>query len=56
MPPSRLDGSAALAAANTNAQVTGADRRTLEAIFRHPLSHGLARREVVLLINAIGAA
>jgi hypothetical protein len=56
MPPSRLDGSAALAAANTNAQVTGADRRTLEAIFRHPLSHGLAWREVVLLINAVGAA
>jgi hypothetical protein len=39
-----------------NSQATGSDRRTLDAIFRHPLSHGLAWREVVLLINAIGSA
>jgi hypothetical protein len=56
MPPSHLDGSAALAAANANAQVTGADRRTLDAIFRHPLSHGLSWRDVVLLMSAIGSA
>jgi hypothetical protein len=56
MSPSHLDGSATLAAANSNSQVTGADRRTLDAIFRHPLSHGLSWREVVLLISAIGNA
>lgn len=39
-----------------NSQATGSDRRTLDAIFRHPVSHGLAWREVVSLINAIGNA
>jgi len=41
---------------NRNSQATGADRRTLDAIFQHPLAHGLSWREVVLLINAIGSA
>jgi hypothetical protein len=41
---------------NVNAPLTGADRRTLEAIFRHPLSHNLARREVVALFTALGGA
>jgi hypothetical protein len=50
------DGPAALAAANAITQVTGGDRRTLDAIFRHPLSHGLSWREVVALIKAIGSA
>jgi hypothetical protein len=36
--------------------LTGADRRTLDAIFRHPLAHNLAWREVVGLIGAIGDA
>jgi len=35
---------------------TGADRRTLEAIFQHPLSHNLAWREVVALMGAVGEA
>jgi hypothetical protein len=43
-------------AANLNAGVTGVDRRTLEAIFRHPLSHNLSWREVVSLFTAIGGA
>jgi hypothetical protein len=34
--------------------VTGPHRRTLEAIFQHPLSHNLAWRDVVSLISAIG--
>ncbi|MEP7209629.1 MAG: hypothetical protein ABI740_02225 [Alphaproteobacteria bacterium] len=34
--------------------VTGVDRRTLDTIFRHPLSHNLAWREVVSLITTIG--
>jgi hypothetical protein len=34
--------------------VTGVDRRTLDTIFQHPLSHNLAWREVVTLITTIG--
>jgi hypothetical protein len=41
-------------ASNLNAAVTGADRRTLDAVFRHPLSHNLSWREVVALVSAIG--
>jgi hypothetical protein len=44
------------AALNLNAAVTGVDRRTLDAIFRHPLSHNLSWREVVNLFKAIGDA
>jgi hypothetical protein len=44
------------AASNLNATVTGADRRTLDAIFRHPLAHNLSWREVVSLVSAIGEA
>jgi hypothetical protein len=44
------------AALNSNASATGLDRRTLDAIFRHPLSHSLSWREVVSLMTAIGAA
>jgi hypothetical protein len=42
--------------ANLSASVTGVDRRTLDAIFRHPLSHNLSWREVVGLFTAIGGA
>jgi hypothetical protein len=55
LPPDTRDESAPQAA-NDITQISGSDRRTLEAIFRHPLSHGLSWREVVLLINAIGSA
>jgi hypothetical protein len=41
---------------NRNGAVTGADRRTLDAIFRHPLSHNLSWRDVVSLFTAIGGA
>jgi hypothetical protein len=44
------------AASNLNATVTGADRRTLDAIFRHPLAHNLSWREVVALMGTIGGA
>jgi len=44
------------AAPNLNADVTGVDRRTLDAIFRHPVSHNLSWREVVNLFTAIGGA
>jgi hypothetical protein len=44
------------ATSNLSATVTGVDRRTLDAIFRHPLSHNLSWREVVALVAAIGAA
>jgi hypothetical protein len=43
-------------ASNLNAAVTGVDRRTLDAIFRHPLAHNLAWREVVSLFASIGDA
>jgi hypothetical protein len=43
-------------ASNLNVAVTGVDRRTLDAIFRHPLSHNLSWREVVSLFTAIGGA
>ena len=43
-------------AANLNAAETGVDRRTLDAIFRHPLAHNLSWREVVNLFGAIGGA
>ena len=45
-----------LPAANSNAAVTGVYRRTLDTIFRHPLSHNLSWREVVNLFTAIGGA
>ncbi len=44
------------AASNLAATVSGADRRTLDAIFRHPLSHNLEWREIVSLFNAIGGS
>ncbi len=44
------------AAANLNDAVTGLGRRTLDAIFRHPLSHNLAWREVITLFAGIGGA
>ena len=40
---------------NLNAQSTGVERRTLAAIFRHPLAHNLAWREVASLFAAIGS-
>jgi hypothetical protein len=43
-------------APNLNAAVTGLDRRTLDAIFGHPLAHNLSWREVVALFTTIGAA
>jgi hypothetical protein len=43
-------------AQNRNEAVTGQDRRTLDAIFRHPLAHNLSWREVVALIAGIGEA
>jgi hypothetical protein len=45
-----------VAAADPNPSVTGADRRTLDAIFQHPLAHNLSWREVVNLVTAIGTA
>jgi hypothetical protein len=36
--------------------LTGAHRRTLEAIFRHPLAHNLEWREVVHLMDQLGAS
>jgi hypothetical protein len=39
-----------------NAGATGHDRRTLDAIFRHPLAHSLAWRDVVALLNGLGGA
>ena len=39
---------------NLNAGARGPDRRTLDGIFRHPLSHNLSWREVVNLMTAIG--
>jgi len=44
------------AASNLNATVTGSDRRTLDAVFRHPLAHNLSWREVVSLVSVIGDA
>jgi hypothetical protein len=41
---------------NLNAAVTGLDRRTLDAIYRHPLAHNVSWREVVTLLTAIGEA
>ena len=43
-------------AANPYAQTSGAERRTLDAIFRHPLAHNLSLREVVSLFAAMGGA
>ena len=40
---------------NRHAQTTGAEQRTLAAIFRHPLAHNLAWREVASLFAAIGS-
>jgi hypothetical protein len=48
-------GGLAEAASNPAQAVTGGDRRTLDAIFQHPLSHNLSWREVVALVTAIGA-
>jgi len=45
----------AAAAANLNAAVAGQGRRALDEIFRHPLSHNLAWREVVALFASIGS-
>jgi hypothetical protein len=43
-------------AANLHAAMRGADRRSLDAIFRHPLAHNLSWREVVSLFATIGGA
>jgi hypothetical protein len=40
----------------TPASVTGSHRHTLEAIFRHPLTHNLQWSDVVGLIGELGAA
>jgi hypothetical protein len=45
-----------LPAANLSAGVAGAHRRTLDAIFRHPLAHNLPWREVLALFHEIGEA
>jgi hypothetical protein len=45
-----------LPAANLSAGVAGANRRTLDAIFRHPLAHNLPWREVLALFHEIGEA
>jgi hypothetical protein len=37
-----------------NAGVSGANRRTLEAVFRHPSAHNLEWNDVVALIDKIG--
>ena len=50
------EGPVAGAAMTLSAGVTGADRRTLDAIFRHPLSHNLSWRDIVGLFTAIGGA
>ena len=39
-----------------NAIETGHKRRTLDAIFRHPLAHNLEWREVISLMESIGSA
>jgi hypothetical protein len=44
------------AAPDLNTTVTGQDRRTLDGIFRHPLAHNLAWREVLALFRVIGGA
>ena len=41
-------------AGNAYAEATGHDRRTLDAIFQHPLSHNLQWRDVVALLTGIG--
>jgi hypothetical protein len=43
------------ALSHQEAAVTGANRRTLEAIFRHPSTHNLEWSHVVALIEKIGA-
>lgn len=40
--------------ANAYAATTGHNRRTLDAIFRHPVAHNLAWRDVVALLTGIG--
>jgi hypothetical protein len=40
--------------AKDHSSVTGSDRRTLNAIFRHPLSHNLGWSDVVALFETIG--
>jgi hypothetical protein len=42
------------AAANTVSAVTGSDRRTLTAIFRHPLAHNLEWSDAVALFKTLG--
>lgn len=54
LPDAALDRAATVAAPNLNVAATGLDRRTLDAIFRHPLAHNVSWREVVNLIAAIG--
>jgi hypothetical protein len=51
-----LHGAHDAAAPNPNAAVTGVHRRTLDAVFAHPLAHNLSWREVVNLFSAIGGA
>jgi len=43
-------------AADRQARLSGSEERTLEAIFRHPLSHSVAWRDVLALLAAIGTA
>ncbi len=48
------DLQATAASADRGATLTGSNRRTLEAIFRHPLAHNLEWSDVVALIGKIG--
>jgi hypothetical protein len=55
--PNHLDDTGARAAPPTvEHAVTGADRRTLNAIFQHPLAHNLSWREAVNLMEVVGGA
>ena len=43
------------AAPGRHSGVSGSDRRTLDALFAHPISHNLAWLDVVALIRRIGS-
>ena len=50
----RTTGDAAPTVAQIQSSLTGANRRTLEAIFRHPSAHNLEWNDVVGLIGELG--
>lgn len=52
--PTALPGAANLGTSKTRAALDGSDQRTLEAIFRHPLTHNLKWTDVVALCGSIG--